>query len=364
MKTFQFISMSILLLVFFSLTACSSMSNKIAQDKISMQDAKIIALNKQLNQQKKMTESARMEKRIVQKEAPVIAESLFPPDAKTGQCYARVFVPHKMRTVTSKILKKEASERIEIIPAQYETVTNRVLREAASERLVVVPATYKWVEENMLVVEAKSFLKKVPAVYETATEKILISAAHTAWKKGTGPIQKIDNKTGEIMCLVEIPAVYKTVSRQILKSPARTVKVETPAKYKMVEKQIMATPPDTRAVKIPAKYQDIKVVKLVKPTMEKRITIPEEFQTVTKKEVIENSHMKWVPILCQTNMTYSKIKEIQAALQKKGCDPGLLDGVIGVNTMKAVNKFQEEKGLLVSKNLTIDTMNALGVLPK
>ena len=82
-----------------------------------------------------------------------------------------------------KVLVKEASERIEIIPAQYEWVEERVLVEAASSRLVEVPAKYAWQEE-----------------------RVVVKPAHTVWKKGNGPIEKVDNITGEIMCLVEVPA--------------------------------------------------------------------------------------------------------------------------------------------------------------
>ena len=54
------------------------------------------------------------------------------------------------------------------------------------------------------------------------------------WKKGTGPIQRIDESTGEIMCLVEVPATYKTISKEVLVSPATTRTVEIPAVYKTV----------------------------------------------------------------------------------------------------------------------------------
>ncbi|MFT7127607.1 MAG: hypothetical protein ACI9HX_001285, partial [Pseudoalteromonas tetraodonis] len=50
----------------------------------------------------------------------------------------------------------------------------------------------------------------MPTAYEDIEEKILVRAARTVWKQGTGPIQKIDEATGEIMCLIEEPVVHKT----------------------------------------------------------------------------------------------------------------------------------------------------------
>jgi inosine/xanthosine triphosphate pyrophosphatase family protein len=48
---------------------------------------------------------------------------LLPPNAKPGECYARVFVPPTYKTETAQVITREASERVEIIPARYEKVT-------------------------------------------------------------------------------------------------------------------------------------------------------------------------------------------------------------------------------------------------
>ncbi len=130
------------------------------------------------------------------------AESLLPPNAKAGECYARVFVPNTYKKVTETVLKHAASERIETSPPKYQTVEETKLAKEASERLEVVPATYGWVTEEVMVTPASYNLIEVPATYETVTEKILVREAHLEWKKGSGPIQKINEATGEIMCLV------------------------------------------------------------------------------------------------------------------------------------------------------------------
>jgi hypothetical protein len=49
-----------------------------------------------------------------------------------------------------------------------------------------------------------------------------VKPATMVWKKGRGPIQRVDDATGEIMCLVEEPAVYKDVTRTVVKTPATT----------------------------------------------------------------------------------------------------------------------------------------------
>ena len=51
---------------------------------------------------------------------PPGGEELFPPAAKPGECYARVFVPATYRVEEERVLRRAASSRIEEVPATYE----------------------------------------------------------------------------------------------------------------------------------------------------------------------------------------------------------------------------------------------------
>ncbi len=235
-----------------------------------------------------------------------------PQAAKPGECYARVFVPSTHSTTTEQVLSSEASERIEVTPARYETVTQQVLVKEASEKLEVVPAQYGWQEE-----------------------KVLVTPAQTTWKKGSGPIERVDNATGEIMCLVEEPGVYKTVRQRLLKSPATT-----------------------RKVTIPAVYTNVTVQKMVSPPQERRVEIPAKYDTVTKRSMTSDGAVEWKPVLCQTNMSGTNISAIQRTLKTAGFDPGTIDGRMGPVTLSALRAFQKSKGLAVGE-LTMETMDAL-----
>ena len=197
---------------------------------------------------------------------------LMPSDPKPGECYARVIIPAKYSTSTEQVLKRPASERIEIIPARYETgketvvvkeasqklevipakyetVEERVLVKPATTKLTVVPAVYATIEERVMVKPASTQTIEVPAVYETVTERVLDQPARTEWKRGTGVgtgsgvamasatqavkrfgdfkvIETRVEDTGDLMCLVEIPATYKTIEKQVIVTPATTRKVE------------------------------------------------------------------------------------------------------------------------------------------
>ena len=428
------------------------------------------------------------------------------PDAKPGECYAKVMTPAVYKTETKEVIKRDGYEKIEIVPAKYETVVEKVLVRQASEKIVpvpavygtqeerieiesarlawrqgndekskaadsslvagahalglpekatagqcfteyhktaeyktetqkvlkkeaskkfeIIPAKYETIEEKILVSEASEKLIEVPAEYETVTEKVLEHAAYTEWKKGRGPVERIDNGTGDIMCLVEIPAKYKTIKKRMLKSPSTTrkesipakyivkkirklvtpssekaidipaeyevvskkVKVsdgkttwaadgvtadgkptgqalcmaETPAKFKTIKKRVVKTPASVKKVEIPAVYQTQKVQKLVTPPQEKRIKIPAEKQSISKRVRVAGPKLEWQSVLCETNMTSDMNLKIQNALKSAGFDPGVIDGVIGQQTLVAVDQFQRKKNLPTG-GLTMRTLKELGV---
>jgi len=288
------------------------------------------------------------------------AAEMLPPNAKPGECYARVFVPATYSTETAQVITREASERVEIIPARYEKVTEQVLVREASKKVEVVPATYEWVEERVLVKPAAERIVEIPAVYETVKETVVDRPAHTVWKKGEGPIQKVDYATGEIMCLVEVPATYKTMTRTVLKTPATARKDEVPAEYTTVRKQVLKTPSTTREVAVPAEYKEITVQKLVSPAEQKRVQIPAEQQAVTKTVVASEGRIEWQSVLCETNASPAVIRSMQQALRQAGRYSGKIDGKLNAGTLAAVRSFQQAKGLPTG-HLTMETLQVLGV---
>jgi len=333
--------------------------------------------------------------------AGAVANGLNLGNAKIGNCYAEYYIPAQYKTETQQVLKSEASQKIEIIPAKY-----------------------SWVEESILVKDASSKLIVIPAVFETVTEQVLVKPATTEWKKGRGPVERIDGSTGEIMCLIEIPAVYKAVSKRVLKSPASTNKMEIPAGYKVHKVRKLVTPARekkieipatyetvtkrhkiadekviwairgsktdgkatgvtmclkeipavyrtvqqkkvqtaaiTKVVEVPAEYKVIKRRKLVSSAIEETIEIPAETQVVSRKVKVTEESMQWRAVLCETNMNGTLIANIQRALKKSGHNPGSIDGVIGRATMVAVDAFQRANGL-PRGGLTLRTLEKLGI---
>jgi hypothetical protein len=285
---------------------------------------------------------------------------LLPPEANPGQCFARAFMPPQYEIETVRVLKSDASNKIEITPTRYQWVQEQVLVKEASERLEVVPAQYDWVEEKVLVQPAGKKYVAVPAQYRSDSERVLDKPEHTVWKKGSGPITRIDEATGEIMCLVTVPATYKTVAQRVLVEDATVKEVEIPAEYKVVRKRVMKTPPSTRKVVIPAEYMAVKVRKLVEPPSTNVVEIPAQYETVMRQNMTVEGRMEWRPVLCRTNLTSDIVRRVQTSLDNAGYAPGTIDGILGKQTLAAIKRYQQDKELATGE-LTIETLESLNI---
>ncbi len=59
-------------------------------------------------------------------------------------------------------------------------------------------------------------------------------------------------------------------------------------------------------------------------------------------------------------LTVEGVRTVQQALQKKGFDPGPIDGIVGPQTEQAVRKFQDAYGISASGKVDNQTLYALG----
>jgi peptidoglycan hydrolase-like protein with peptidoglycan-binding domain len=75
---------------------------------------------------------------------------------------------------------------------------------------------------------------------------------------------------------------------------------------------------------------------------------------------MSDGEVKWMPVLCEANVTTETVRSLQRALSAKGYNPGSVDGRLGPGTMEAVFAFQRAEGLAAGE-LTLQTLNKLGV---
>lgn len=295
-----------------------------------------------------------------------------PPSAKPGECYINLHNKPVTEQVSQQVLKKAASQTVDIIPATYAEGEETIMVKPATTRLEVVPAVYGTAEEQVLVKPASKRLVPVDAVYEDKSEQVLVSEASTFWKRSTvaeaansGAKEQIAGDDGYVMCLIEKPAVYKTVTNKVMVKGPSTREEEIPAEYTTVTKTVLKTPATTREVEVPAEYAKVKTTKLVSPASEKVLEIPAEYDTVTSTKTVSAGSWEWRQILCATNSTPAKLQEIESALSAAGQNPGNVDGIVDGNTLTAIQSYQTAKSLPLDRGryINIDTVKALGVTP-
>lgn len=336
-----------------SLAACTSTEKSFEDQNSSAHKQEAAAANDQANHEANS-------KKEVDRVPAAKKGTEFPPNAQAGECYARVIVPPVTEWKEDTVVLREEYKKLITVPAAFKEVEKDVVIKEASEKIVPVEAQYKIVEEKVLLKPEEKKLVRVPAKYKTVTEKVLVSPEREVWKKGDGPITKVDEATGDILCLVKEPAVYKTVKKKVLVSAETTREEIIPAQYQIVKKSVVVSPATVKKIPIPEVTQKMKVRELASEAKIEEKVIPAKVEKVKKQVVLEPSKTEWKPVLCQTNMTKRVITDLQKALKAQGLDPGVIDGSYGGKTAVAVKEFQKQKGLAIG-GLTLETLSALNV---
>ncbi len=230
-----------------------------------------------------------------------------PTNIRAGECYGKVVMPAKYKTVQEKVLQSEGEASVVVTPAQYKTVTQRVM-----------------------VTPEKIEMKPVAAKYAMKTVTVVDRPEHTVLKKDT-------SMGSDVMCKVKVPATYKTVKQRVMVSGPSVQKVVHQAKYKTVEVQKLVAAAKVQNQKTNPKY------------------------TYVARQVVTNpSQIVWKKVLCKTNMTAGLVRDIQSSLRTAGYNPGTNDGVLGESTATALKSFQQAKGLPQGA-LTYETLSELGI---
>jgi len=322
-------------------------------------------------------------------------------EVAVGECLYEHYIEPTIKKIPNRVLISEATEKLSSPPAKYRSDTEEILVKAAYKRLI-----------------------EIPAVFSKKQDRVLVEAAHSIWQKGEGPIQKIDNQTGEIMCRVDIPAeyetidvevvatgpqltdvseeaVYKTVGVQKLESDATEQREPVPAEFKTMHREQVQTPgrytwlasrssDDSDATgrvvchqakpaneieykrtvvktagrfereEVEETFEDVTVSELIADAQSVKIPVAGASEKIDRRVKVADSRFEWQAVLCETNTNGDIISRLQAALVEEGYNPGSVDGVLGKSTLNALEDYQQ-KNSLAEGGVTIESIRALGV---
>jgi hypothetical protein len=280
--------------------------------------------------------------------------TLTPPNAKAGECYARVVIPALYEEVEEKVLVKEAATKVTIVPAQYTTEEETIEVVPATKEFTVTPPEYEkkaleveikpemkiWKTSlkkhalpvsptllasvaasgvNLKGVEAGSCFKEyyAPRQFKTLDEKVMVRDEYNETKiiePTFEVVEKVVTLKPASKKRVEVPAKYKEVEEKILveaektvwkkgKNPAQKVSgatgeimclVKVPAKYTTIHKRVLVSPATTKLVDVPAKTKVIKVKKLREDAKVEQKVHPATFKSIKKVVLEKEAKFRWV----------------------------------------------------------------------
>jgi len=324
-------------------------------------------------------------------------------NAKVGTCFYEHYRAEKYMNTVSKILVAEASQRIVEIPAKYKKVVKKIITDSTSQKLIPSVASYKRVKDRVVVEPAHTEWKKttcqnrgcnqsevvclteVPIKYKNVTKRIVLKPA-VATKVAVTPkfrtfyIQELLEPASTKV--IPIPAKYIRVAKKekvedaqyywsdasgknsktrIRNQCNKICLTQEGAKYKNIAQKIVEVPASSKKVTTPPQYKMVKVKKILQKASFKKIVIPEEYITVITERERTKGYSKWMPMVCESNMTPKIIKQVQQALKDQGFYHGKIDGVWSLEIKSSARAYQREKGLGVTSKLSIELMTSLGI---
>lgn len=189
-----------------------------------------------------------------------------PPRARAGECYARVWIEPQFKTVSERVMVKDASERLEVVPAKYE-----------------------WVEEKICVKDGGTELVAIPAEFDERTVRVKTEDAHTDWQVTNSELCRLPD--GETRALNDNAKMTKNVF----------CKVNYPDQYETIRKQCQVKAARVESRSIEPEYQTIRRQKLVSPATTRKVCVPAEYETVTKTVKVCDGRFAWKRVICETD---------------------------------------------------------------
>jgi len=275
------------------------------------------------------------------------------PDAKAGECYAKVLVPPSYKTETIESLVSEAAETILVVPAKYSDATEQIVKQEASTvitaiapeyetaeaSVVVVPGSTDWVRGGIesSMVASKGDLSEIesaghdlskakpgmcfyehykPATIKKNMEKVLITeetetleVVPASFKAAKKEIM-VSPKSSKY---VVTPASFKTEQAKILVEPAKSIwkkgkglvqkvdnvtgeimcRVDIPAVYKEFSKKVVQNPAAAALIPVPATMKSFDISLLDKDAQEVRKPVPATYETIETFETIGEPAYSW-----------------------------------------------------------------------
>ena len=116
---------------------------------------------------------------------------------EAGRCYLQQYSKNLYKTITDKVVIRDAASSFEVVPARFNDSVEKVKIRDAASRISIEPARFRTEQEVHVVQEGRTDLERIPASFETVEERVLVQA------------ESVQHEV--------IPATWKTETRKILR---------------------------------------------------------------------------------------------------------------------------------------------------
>ncbi|MCG1037209.1 OmpA family protein [Polaribacter sargassicola] len=229
-----------------------------------------------------------------------------PQNPEPGKCYVRCTTPEVWKNEDVTIEIAPAYKKIITHPAEYKTVTERVLTKEAGQQLVIVPAVWENKEVSYTAKEDANKLSVIAATFSQDSKTIETKAASANWQMSekAPDCESSDPNDCRYWCFVPVPAQFVTVPLTKLNADASTTSTPVPGYEKTYTKRVMVTPPTTKTIEIPAVYGSVKKTVLVKDAWQEEVTVPAQYKTVTKEILVSKGGLTtWKEVECELTVS-------------------------------------------------------------
>lgn len=318
------------------------------------------------------------EEAVTAESSPVDATDTL-PDAKPGECYAKVIVPAVFEVRPEEVEVNPEQETVEIVPATFDTEETEIEISPAYTQLKVIPTKFKkeemqveieaerneWVTSlgdralpasPTLLVAAKSSGIDIDTVTPGQCFREYFTAAQFAEKDKEVEVKEestnIIVKAAEFEDAEEtvtikasygvkklVPAIYEKIEETIEIEPAKAVwkkgsglveridnttgeimcLVNVPPKVETLIKNVLKTEAQIEDTEVPAETKAISVKKLITDATQETEQVAAETMIVKVKEKVSDAQFSWRPADSEGEGTYTGmqvcLKEVPARFQ-------------------------------------------------
>ena len=235
--------------------------------------------------------------------ANVFSQALtLPQNPEPGKCYVMCKTPEVWKNEQVTIEIAPAYKKIITHPAEYKTVTEKVLVKEATQKLEIVPAVWETKAINYAAKEDANKLKVINAVFSPDTKTIETKASSASWQmSGRKPGCESDNPNDcRYWCYKPVPATFVTVPLTKLSADAKTESSKVPGYNKTYSRRVIVQKETTRSIEIPAVYSTITKTVLVKDAWKEEINMPAKFKSVNKEVLVNKGGLTtWKEVECE-----------------------------------------------------------------